>query len=187
VTRFRKARSWLTIRAAHLELGQLLFQRLDREDVQVVGRLVQQQHVGLFGEGARQGGAALLATRQALCALLGIQAEVSQGGLSLVVLGAAGGAVVQQGVAGDLRLLTDEDDLGAGLHRALAAVGLDALVGQDLQQCALARAVAADQAGAHARLQGQVDAVEQGLGAVGETDILEGENRRAGRGEPWIS
>jgi hypothetical protein len=86
---------------------------LDGEDVQVVGRLVEQQHVGLLGEGLGQGGAAGFAAREALVPF-GIEAEGLQGGLGLVVLGAAGGAVVQQGVAGDLRLLLTKAILAPG-------------------------------------------------------------------------
>ena len=39
-------------------LDQLVLQQFDRQDVEVVGRLVQQQQVGFFGESLGQGGAA---------------------------------------------------------------------------------------------------------------------------------
>ncbi|MNT85345.1 hypothetical protein D3C72_2255040 [compost metagenome] len=44
-------------------LDQLVFQQFDGQDVEVVGRLVQQQDVGLFGESLGQGGATGLAAR----------------------------------------------------------------------------------------------------------------------------
>ena len=43
--------------------GQLGLQCLDRENVHMVGRLVEHQHVGLFGKGAGQGGAANFSAR----------------------------------------------------------------------------------------------------------------------------
>ncbi len=157
--------------------GQLLLQGLDGQDVQVVGGLVEQDDVGVLGEGAGQRRAADLAAGEALGGLFGVETEIGEPCLSLVVLGAAGRGVVEQGRAGDLRLLWHEGDAGPRRDVALAAVRLD-LAGQDAQQRRLAGAVAAHQAGADPRIEGQVDAVEQHQRTVGEPDVLQGEDWR---------
>src|SRR5690606_38135377 len=134
---------------------------------------------GLFGEGFGQGGAAGLAAGQPLRGLGGVEAEGGQPRLGGPGLGLARTGVVQQGVAGDVRLLRDVGEAGTGLDRAVAAVGLDQ-AHDDLHQGGLARAVPPDQGGAAARLDGEVDAVEQGAGTVLETDVLEGDEGRSG-------
>ena len=155
--------------------GELGLQGFDGQDVEVVGRFVQQQDVRLFSEGASQGRAADFAARQARGRLGRIHAEHVERGFPAMRLCAAQGDVVQQRLAGDLRLLRDVGDAGGRLDAALAVIGLD-LASEDLQQGGLARAVATDQAGARTRLHRQVDAVEQHLRPVGETDILKCEN-----------
>ena len=80
---------------------------------------------------------------------------------------------LSQGVAGTTDIFVN------GVHEPVAAIRLDQ-ARQHLQKRRLARAVAADKAGAHTRLDPQIDPVEQHNGPVGETDILQGDNRRAG-------
>ena len=160
---------------------ELVFEGFDGEDVEVVGRLVQQQQVRLFGEGASEVGAARLAAGEALCGLFGVQAEGLQPLVGGPGIGAARGRVIAQGRADDGGLLRDIGEASAGLQRAFARVRLDQAHDQP-HQSGLARAVPADQAGVLARLDGQVDAVEQGERAVLQADVAEGNERGAGHG-----
>ncbi len=59
-------------------LDQLVFQQLDGEDVEVVGRFVQQQDFRLFGKCLGQSRAADFTARQSLCGFFGVQAEGGQ-------------------------------------------------------------------------------------------------------------
>ncbi|MND87406.1 hypothetical protein D3C80_794060 [compost metagenome] len=146
-------------------LDQLVFQQFDGQDVEVVGRLVQQQQVGLFGKSFCEGGAADLAARQPLRRLGRVEAEGLQPAFGGPALGLARGGVVGERLAGDDRFLRDIGEAGAGLDRAVARVGLDQ-AHDHLHQGGLARPVAPDQGGAAARLHRHVDAVEQRAGAV---------------------
>src|SRR5688572_27720152 len=67
-------------------LQQQVFQHQDAVDVEVVGRLVEQQQVGLEGEGPRQRGALALAARHALRRAVGVEAEAVEEFLQLVPL-----------------------------------------------------------------------------------------------------
>ena len=69
-------------------LEELLLQQFDGQDVEVVGRLVKQQQVGLFGKGLGQGSPAVLATGQVDGGLFRIEAEGGQPGLGGPALGA---------------------------------------------------------------------------------------------------
>jgi hypothetical protein len=60
----RKRRSWVTNTSAAAPLLQEALQPVDRLDVQVVGRLVQQQQVGLRDQRPRQQHAPLHAAGQ---------------------------------------------------------------------------------------------------------------------------
>jgi hypothetical protein len=65
-------------------------------------------------------------------------------------------------MAGEIGLLRQGGDGGAGLGEAGAAIG-DRLAGQNPEQGRLAGAVAADQAEALAGRDAEIDAVEDGL------------------------
>ncbi|MNS53090.1 hypothetical protein D3C72_858340 [compost metagenome] len=155
-------------------LDQLVFQQFDGQDVEVVGRLVQQQDVGLFGESLGQGGAAGLAAGQVLRRLLRVEAEGGQPAFGGPALGPAGRGIVQQGVARDLGLLRHIGEAGAGLDGAVAAVGLDQ-THDHLHQGRLAGPVATDHGGAAARLDRQIDPVEQRALTILQTDIFKGD------------
>jgi hypothetical protein len=158
---------------------QLGLQRLDGEDVQVIGGLVQQQHVRPFGEGPRQRGAAALAAREPQRRALWVEIEQLQHGLGLVGQGAARCGVVEQGRALDTGFLAQQGHAQAGCQETVAAVRLD-LARQNAQQGRLAGSVAADQAGAHPGLQAEVDAVEQHARAVGQPHVLQCDQGRPG-------
>ena len=141
----------------------------------MVGRFVQQQDVGVPGKGRGQGRPPDLAARQAFRRLGGRQAKGLQGGLGFVRRGAGGDQVIKDGRAGDHRLLWDPGDAQAGNLGLLAVIDLH-LAGQDSEQGGLARPVPADQAGAAAGFEGEVDPVEQHARPVCETDLPEGEH-----------
>ena len=142
----------------------------------MIGRLVQQQDVGVPGEGRGQGRPPDLAARQAFGRLGGRQAKRLQGGLGFVRRGSGGDQVVEDGRAGDHRLLGDPGDAQAGNLGFLAIVDLH-LAGQDSEQGGLTRPVPANQAGAAAEFEGEVDPVEKHARSVCETDLPEGEDR----------
>ena len=160
-------------------LDQLVFQQFDGQDVEVVGRLVQQQQVGFFGEGLGEGGAADLPARQALRRLVRVEAEGLQPAFGGPALGLARGGVIGERLAGDDRLLRDIGEAGAGLERAVARVRLDQSH-DHLHQGGLARPVAADQGGAAARLHRHVDAVKQRAGTVLKADVFESDEGGSG-------
>ena len=147
----------------------------------MVRRLVQQDDVGVLGEGPGQGRATDLAARKARRGLAGIEVEHGQGGFGQVVRRSAGRSVFQQGRADDGRLLRHERDPRSGGHVAFAAIRQN-LSGQDPKQGRLAGAVAPDQAGAHPCVQGQVDSIEQHQRTIGQPDVLQGQNGSAHRG-----
>ena len=107
-----------------VELDQVPLQPLQRGDVEMVGGLVEQQQVGLGGEGAGQRGAGQLAAgegRQGALGLLGDEAEAAQDGEDFVAPAVA--------AAGFQPLLGG----GVGGHRLLAGVALRHLPLQPLQ------------------------------------------------------
>ncbi|MDF9792883.1 hypothetical protein M2440_003584 [Methylorubrum extorquens] len=81
--------------------------------------------------------------------------------------------------AGKVRLLREVADGGAGLHEAHGAIRLDQACG-DAHQGRLARAVAADEAGALAGRDRQLGAFDQRGSAEGERNVLKGEKRGSG-------
>ena len=145
----RKRRSWLMRTRADALLGQARLEPFDGRQVEVVGRLVEQQDVGRRRQHVGQRGAAQLAARQRRGVLLAAEPQLLQqiARLMRIVGGAEAGLHVgQRGrVAGEVRLLRQVAHRGARLHEALAPVGLDQ-PRRDLQQRRLARAVAPDQA-----------------------------------------
>ena len=62
----RNARSWLTRISVPGQLDELFLEQLERLDIQVVGRLVEDQHVRRTREETRQQQAVALAARQRL-------------------------------------------------------------------------------------------------------------------------
>ena len=163
--------------AQRLQLG---FEPLDGGEVEVVGRLIEQQQVGGGSQGAGKGGTALLPAREVRRVLVPAEAELVEqgGGTVVVVIGAEPGLhVVEGGVeAGQVGFLGQVAQRGAGLQEAGAAIGLQQ-VGGDLQQRRLAGAVAADKADAFAGPNADFGPLQEGSGAKREVDVLEEEER----------
>ena len=160
--------------------GQFRLQPGDGGQVEVVGRLVQQQDIGRGGEHPGQGGAACFAAGQAGGVLGAVQAEGFQQGadaVGVVARAEAGFSIGEGGFeAGEIRLLRQVAHGGAGLDEALARVLIDQ-AGGDFQQGGFARAVAADQAQPVAGRDGNIRPAQQRRGAEGEVDVGQEEDR----------
>ena len=160
---------------------ELVLQPFDRRQVEMVGRLVEQQDVGLGREHARERGAARLAAGKARGVFVAGEPELFEQVARAMRIVARRKARLDIGERGgkarQVRLLRQIADGRAGLREARAAIGLDGS-GRDLQQRRLARAVAADQADALALADGKLGALEQRRAAKGEVDVLQGEEGR---------
>ena len=158
--------------------GEFLLQPLDRRQVEVVGRFVQQEQVGGGGEGAGQGGAPGLAAGEMRRVLVAGQAEAVEQRRAAVLVVAGAHAVLhvveRGGETAEVGFLREIADGGAGLDEAGAAVGTHQ-AGGDFEQGGFAGAVAADQADALAGADADRGAVQQGLGAQGGADVLQQE------------
>ena len=147
----------------------------------MIGRLVEQEDVGLRRQHTRERCAACLAAREARGLFRTIEAELFEQIARAVRLVAArhSGFDIgeRRGEAGEIRLLREITDRRAGLCEARAAIGLDKS-GSDFQQRRFARAVAPDQADALAFADGNLRALEQRRAAEREMDILQGKEGR---------
>ena len=159
--------------AQRLEFG---FQPFDGRKVEMVGRLVEEQDVGFGRQRAGNGGAADLAARQALRVFIAGEPQFAQqiGAAVRIIRGPKARLdIVEHGcVGGKIRLLRQVADGGAGLHPALALVGLDH-AGGDLEKRRLARAVAPDERHALALGNSEFGVFENGAAAEGQADAAE--------------
>ena len=130
---------------------EFAFQPFDGGEIEMVGRLVQQQDIGRGRQHVRQRRAAGFAAGEMRGVFVAVKPELLEqiAGLVVVVARAETGLDIGQrgGKARKIGLLRQIADGRAGLHEAAAAVGLDQ-AGRDLQQRRFAGAVAADQADA---------------------------------------
>ena len=158
---------------------------LDRRDVEVVRRLVEQQQPGLRGEGGGEADAAALAAGEVVEARGAVDPQLREEAGAARRVRAAGGG---RGAGDDLRggavlvgrdVLREVRDAEAGRADDGALVGLEQ-PRHHLEQRGLALAVAAGDAGAVALLDVHGDAVEDLRAAEGDPDLLEGEQRHAG-------
>ena len=167
------------------EPGQFAFQPGDSRQVQVVGRLVEQQEIWRRDQSARQGGPASFAAGQRPQLRGAVQGEPLEGRFGQrtsgrIVLRQAVGHIVGQSLfgrqAGRLRQVAD---LQTALQTATAAIQLDQS-GQHLQPGRLSAAVASDQGGTLSPGQSQVEAFEQRPSPEAEAGILQGDQRGGG-------
>ena len=150
------------------------FEPVDCGEVEVVGRLVEQQHVGVLRERAGDRGAAPLAARGARGLAAHVDAELvgDRGDLMLGRgIGAVDRIVHQRREAAEIGFLFEQHDMRAGDDRALALVGVDA-AGEQLQQRRLARAVAADQREPVALADIDVEILEQPAAALHQAEAF---------------
>ena len=142
-----------------------LLERAQRVEVEIVRRLVEQQHVGLLDQREQQLQAPALAARQradrrelrvAVEPELAHQLDVVERGLALVAGDGVAHALVQVEVAAELVVVADLDrapDLDRALRRLQPA-------GDEIEQRALAGAVGADDADAIARFEHVVERLQ---------------------------
>ena len=161
--------------------GQFGFQPFDDGQIEMVGRLVEQQNVRLGCQGPRQSRAPGLAARQCAGVLIAGQAKfVEQVERAvMVVVGAHAGLDIGQRCRLDrhVRLLRQIAHGGVGLEKAQAAI-LFKLAGGDFQQRRFARSIAPDKAQALARSDAQAGPFQKRLAAKRQTNILQ---RQKGR------
>ena len=163
---------------AAVEAVQPVFQPFDGGDIEMVGRLVEQQQVRLFGQGADQRGAAAFPARSGGGIAVEIGTETRGDRIEQVIgrgVMAGSGIIPQRGKAGEVGVLLQPHDLEAGRHGAAAFVELD-FSGDELEQRGLANAVAADQRQPVTGIDGQVKAAEQPVAALAQAGVFKGEN-----------
>ena len=158
--------------------GQLALQPLDAGQIEMIGRLVEQQDVGRGSQRAGQRGAARLAAgkragssspeRPSSLSRYSARWRPSavRGAKTRLDIGQRGG---EPGQIGFLRQIVDRR---AGLGEALSGIGLDE-PGGDAQQGRFARAVAPDEADPVAGRDGQPRAGKQRRHPEGEADVLQ--------------
>ena len=167
--------------------GEQLLQPFDSSQIEVVGRLVEQHHIGLNDHGF--GDCQPLSPTAGECG--GLDVEVGKAGSAgefaeppLAVgfpdvgAGQRGFQYLADGEAGsEARVLRDVRGAGTFAHCQFAGVRLD-LPGQNRQQGGFAGAVGADEADAGAVFHGERDVAKQGSGAELLGDGLRVEDRR---------
>ena len=163
---------------------QPVFQPVDGGKVEVVGRFIEQQQIGLAGERPAQRCPPPLAARGAGGIARQINAELVGDGLHFVArrgVRFVPGKVQQRGIAGEERILFQHHHFGAGLDRALAPVRLDLPCDQP-QQRGLAGTIAADQRQPVTRGDVKIEVLEQPARALDQAKVFPGEDRCGGHG-----
>ncbi len=161
--------------------GERLFQRLDGDHVEMVGRLVEEQDVRVRRQHTGERRATAFATGQALRVFCAGEIELVEQPPHAVRIVAGAQARRDEGFrgreAGEIRLLREIAHRRAGLQEALTGIGLDQ-PRRDPQQRRLAGAVAADQRQPFSGSHRQFGAGKQRRAAEGQVDVLEKEERR---------
>ena len=165
---------------------EIALEPLDRGQVEMIGRLVEQEHIGLGREHAGERGAARLAAGQRFRILATGEPELLEQIAHRVRIGAfipnlpqAGFGIGEcRGEAVEIRLLRQIADQRAGLHEHGAAIGLDQAC-CDLEQGRFARAVAPDQRHPLARRNAEFRRSQKRRAAEGECDVFELKKRRS--------
>jgi hypothetical protein len=155
---------------------EVTFQPFDGRQIEMIGRLVEQQNIGGRHQHAGKRNAARLAARKPRRIFLSGKAELLEqieGGMHIVGRPQSGLDIRQRrGKAGEIRLLRQVTHQRARLHEHRAAIRFDQ-TGRDLQQRRLARSVAPDQRHAFARRDRELGARQQRRAAERQCDIFE--------------
>ena len=158
--------------------GQFPLQPLDAGQVQMIGRLVEQQDVGRGSQRAGQRRAACFAAGQGRRVFVARKAEfleqIQRAVATVRRRGVKPRLDISQGgaEAGQIGFLRQVLDRRAGLGEALAGIGLHQ-PGGDAQQCRFAGTVAPDQADPVAGGDGQPRAGKQRRHTEGQADVLQ--------------
>ena len=173
------------------EAEQQLLQPLDRLDVEMVGGLVEQQHVRLDDQRAREQRPPPPAAGQRGVVRSAVEAEARQHLVhalhALPVLHVRRGGIERRGddvahaAAADVGDVLREQRDARARPQPDAALVRRRRAGDQPQQRGLALAVAADDADALAGLHRKAGGIQQRPGAEGERDLVEAEQHRARR------
>ena len=167
-------------------LAQHLLHPFDGGHVHMVGRLVQQQDVGLGIDRACQRDAACLAAGQAIAHPVWIKPQTHQKFIGLVQRGRAFSAVgvmahcdkgTQCHAARQIGCLRQIGNAGAGCHPQAALIHIGA-AGHQLHQAGFASPVAPDKRQPVTGMQGQVGIAQQPLVAQIDPAFGDGQKRR---------
>ena len=160
---------------------ELVFQPFDGRQVEVVGRLVQQQDIGLGRQHASQRGAARLPARQRSRIFGAHQTELFEQILrpvGIVRTFKPRFDISERGrEARQIGLLRQIADRSARLEESLTRIRFDG-ARRDLEKGGFSRPVAADQCDLVARRDGKLGPFQQRGAAHDEADRLQGEKRR---------
>ena len=163
-----------------LEATEPFFQPVDRAEIQVIGRLVEQQHVGILRKRADDRRPPTLAAAGGRGVASKIDPDLVGDGRCLVGLRRAlpgQHPILQRREAGHRRVLFQQDDAGARNGLANSLVGVD-LAREALEQRRLAGPVTADQRQPVARADMNVDAAKEPAFPLDEAEIFEAEHGR---------
>ena len=158
-----------------LEALQPVLEPLDRAEVEMVGRLVEQQHVRLLRERAaiaarrRSPPLAVSTAGSGRCRSVGDGRRL----MRLRRVGAVQHPLLERGMAGHDRILFQQHDLRSGDDRAFAFVGIDQ-AGEAFEQRGLAGTVAADQREPVALPDIEVELTEQPAFALDQAKVFVG-------------
>ena len=169
------------------ESQQQLFQPLDGGQIEMVGRLVQQQQVGVAGQRSRQGCAPALAARKLGRVARTIEAETIEQGCHPVGRRAIGRHEIgERAKAGEVRLLRQHADGKPRLDEARAAIEIH-LAREQAQDRRFAAAIGAHQGHALAARDRETDIAEQRAAAEGEPRLAQqGDGGRGGHASQVI-
>ena len=158
---------------------KLFLQPLDRGQIEMIGRLVQQQDIRRRGEHAGKGGAARFSARQTVRRFRPIQAELAKqiiGPVRIIAGGETGFDIgARVGKARQRRFLRQIANRCARLNEARPPLGIHE-AGGDLEKGGLARAVSPDQAQPFAFAHGQLSPVQDRGAAEIQMNVLEKKN-----------
>ena len=162
---------------------KMALEPLDRDQVEVVGRFVEQQDIGFRAEDAHERRPSRFAAGQGRRISGGIDPEFSQHRLRrmvVVMFAQARQDIVQRrGEARHVRFLRQEGQPGRGLLETRAAIRCREPRG-DLHQRRFPRSVAADQRDAVARRNRQLRLLEQGRAAERQANVTQLQEGRHG-------
>ena len=172
-------RSWLIDDEGAGVAAEPVLQPFDAGEIEMVGRLVEQQHVGVLRQRPRDRRPPPLAAGRGRRRPVEVEPDLVGDRLHLVRRGAPARQreIAQGREVGDRRILLEQHDLDPRLDRPPPLVGLDQ-VGEAFEQGRLARAVAPDQRQPVARADEQVEAAEQPAGSLDQAEIFIGEDGR---------
>ena len=168
------------------EAAELGLEPFDRRQVEVIGRLVEEQDVRLRREHPSERGAPGFAAGEIRGRLLACQPELIEDVARAMRIVARSEPRLdiseRRGIAGEVRLLRQIADGRARLREAAAAVRLGE-AGRDLQERRLARAVAPDEAGPFAGPDGELRLGQERRPAEGQGNVPEVKKRRGDGGK----